>query len=91
MTTNSNTLPYVRVFARPRSEGLQLRFWLAHPCVEEIELAKFLRAYSCIAVDRVVSKENKIPMGIRYTLGAKRKKGGTPLVMLHKANDIVFS
>jgi len=76
MTTNCNTLPDVGVFARPRSEGLQLRFWLAHPCVEEIELAKFLRTYSCIAVDRVVSEENKTAMGIRYTLVEKRKKGG---------------
>jgi len=65
---STTTLPDVGVFACPCSEGLQLRFWLAHPSVEEIELAKFPRAHSCIAVDRVVS-----------------------LVMLYKADDIVFS
>jgi hypothetical protein len=53
---NSNTLPDVGVLACPGFEGLQLALWLAHPGVEEIEFAKFPRTYSCIAVDRVVSK-----------------------------------
>lgn len=56
---NSTTLPDVGVLARPGSEGLQLSLWLAHPGVEEIELAKFPRTCSCIAIDRVVSEKYK--------------------------------
>ena len=36
--TKQHVLPDVGIFARPCSEGLQLRFRLAHPGVEEIEL-----------------------------------------------------
>ncbi len=86
---NNKTLPDVGVFACPCSEGLQLRFWLAHPGVEEIELAKFPRAHSCIAVDGVVSEKYKIAMGIRLA-SMTRGERDTPLVMLYKADDIVF-
>jgi hypothetical protein len=88
---NSDTLPDVGVFACPCSEGLQLRFWLAHPGVEEIELAKFFpRAHSCIAVDRVVSEKYKIAMGMRQA-SVTWVERDTPLVMLYKADNIVFS
>ena len=56
---NSTTLPDVGVLARPGSECLQLGLRLAHPGVEEIELAKFPRTCPCIAVNRVISKKNK--------------------------------
>jgi hypothetical protein len=69
---NSNTLPDVRVLACPGSEGLQLALWLAHPGVEEIELAKFPRTYSCITVDRVVSEK----MQDRNRYKVKKKKEG---------------
>ena len=62
---NSTTLPDVRVPACPGPEGLQLGLWLAHPGVEEIELAKFPRTCSCVAVDRVVSEKYKTAMGTR--------------------------
>jgi hypothetical protein len=87
---NNKTLPDVGVFACPCSEGLQLRFWLAHPRVEEIELAKFPRAHSCIAVDRVVSGKYKTAMGINQAL-VTRGQRDTPLVVLYKADDIVLS
>ena len=56
------TLPDVGVFACPSSKGLQLRFWLAHPGVEEIEFPKFPSAHPCIAVDGVVSEKYKTAM-----------------------------
>ena len=87
---NRNTLPDVGVSACPCSEGLQLRFWLAHPGVEEVELAKFPRAHACIAVHRVVSEKYKIAMGIRRSF-VTRGERDTPLVVLYKADDIVFS
>ena len=90
MTRNNNTLPDVGVFACPCSEGLQLRFWLAHPGVEEIELAKFPRAHACIAVDRVVSERHKTAMRIRQAL-VTRDERDRPLVVLYKADDIMFS
>jgi hypothetical protein len=58
-------LPDVGVFARPGSKSFQLALWLAHPGVEEIELAKRPRTDSCIAVDRVISKKYKTAVGIR--------------------------
>jgi hypothetical protein len=88
---NNNTLPDVGVFSCPCSEGLQLRFWLAHPGVEEIELAKFPRAHPCVAVDRVVSGEvQDPPMGIRQA-SMTRGERDTPLVVLYKADNVVFS
>jgi len=49
-------LPDVGVLSCPGSESFQLALWLAHPGVEEIELAKCPRTGSCIAVDWVISK-----------------------------------
>lgn len=74
---NDNTLPDVGVFACPGSEGLQLRFWLAHPGVEEIELAKFPRAHPCIAIDRVVSEKYKIAIGINQNQASVTREKGT--------------
>lgn len=62
---NFTSLPDIGVLACPCSEGLQLALWLAHPGVEEIELAEFPRTYSCIAVDRVVPERYKTVMNIR--------------------------
>jgi hypothetical protein len=36
----ADTLPDVRVLSGPCAEGLQLALGLAHPCVEEVELAE---------------------------------------------------
>lgn len=58
-------LPDVGVLACPSSEGLQLALWLAHPSVEEIELAKCPRTDPCIAVDRIISEKHKTAMGVK--------------------------
>ena len=57
--------PDIRILARPGSESLQLTLWLAHPGVEEIELAKRHCTGSRVAVDRVISKKYKSGMGVR--------------------------
>lgn len=57
--------PDIRILARPGPESLQLTLWLAHPGVEEIELAKRPRTDSRVAVDWVISGKYKAGMGVR--------------------------
>lgn len=57
--------PDIRILARPGPESFQLTLRLAHPGVEEIELAKRLCTDSRVAVNRVISKKYKSDMGVR--------------------------
>ena len=57
--------PDIRILARPGPESFQLTLWLAHPGVEEIELAKRLCTDSRVAINRVISKKYKSDMGVR--------------------------
>jgi hypothetical protein len=47
--------PNIRVFTRPRTEGLELALGLAHPCAEEVEFPQGLCTGLSIAVDWVKS------------------------------------
>lgn len=38
----THSLPNIRVFTRPGTKGLELAFWLAHPCAEEVEFSQSL-------------------------------------------------
>ena len=66
--------PDIRILARPGSESLQLTLWLAHPGVEEIELAKRPRTDSRVAVDRVISERIQVGHGRKVGRFALERK-----------------
>jgi hypothetical protein len=41
-------VPDIRVLASPRTEGLKLTLWLAHPCAKEVEFSKTAKKRSRI-------------------------------------------
>ena len=83
--------PDIGILARPGPESFQLTLWLAHPGVEEIELAKRLCTDSRVAVNWVISKKYKVGHGRKVErFAVEWKNRGQPLVMFHKTDDIVF-
>ena len=76
--------PDVGVLARPRLERLQLELRLAHPRVEEVELAQRLRTRLRVAV-------HGIEPGLgRSAIVYASPQTIVPLVVLHEYDDVVF-
>jgi len=79
-------VPNIRVFTRPRTEGLELALWLAHPCAEEVEFSQGLCTGLGIAVDRVKSIVR--PEFSRVNRRRSVRRGGTLEKSLRTSCDV---
>jgi hypothetical protein len=65
----TKSLPDIRIFACPCTEGLKLALRLTHPSIEEVELSKRCCAGFSITIDRVKSRNLEIRPEFPWEVG----------------------